>query len=213
MTGSVFEHIKHAWKTLGVVYVLIILMLIAVEFLVTESLGLSMSLLSRDPAATFHSSPFIGVISNIGIIVWSAAVAICLFCSGIFHKQNKGEHATFFRYSGLITFILLIDDLFMFHDLVFPKILHFPEKLVYAAYFLLIVIYLFKFYKYILKTEYAILGLALILFGLSMLIDQILPSRGIEFLIEDGMKLLGITTWYIYFERTGSAIIMNKNGN
>lgn len=100
MNESFLGHMKQASRVLGLMCVLTIFVLIVVEFVLTDTLGLSMSLLSRDPAVTYHAGSFIGVISNIGIILWSTAVAVCLFCLGIFQKQNNHNHATFFIIRG-----------------------------------------------------------------------------------------------------------------
>jgi len=117
-------------------------------------------------------------------------------------KVDLMKIATFLFFSGLLTLVLLLDDLFMFHEDIFPKYLHISQNLVYVGYFSLIPIYLIKFRSMIFQTEYIVLFLALGFFGLSVICDLILPLTNIEYLIEDGFKLFGIITWFIFFIRT-----------
>jgi len=158
-----------------------------------------------DPALINGGHPFIGILSNIGILIWSFTVAICLFSSVILLKNKKTEASIFLLFSSLLTMFLLLDDLFMFHERIFPQYLHIPQKTVYSGYLITIILYFIKFRKFIiLKTEYIVLFLACGFFGLSILYDMIMPQShdSINYLIEDGLKFYGITTWFIFFVRT-----------
>jgi hypothetical protein len=104
----------------------------------------------------------------------------------------------------------LLDDLFLLHEEVFPYYLNIPEKLVFVGYGMIISLYLVKFRKIILKTEFLFLILAFGFLGLSVIIDllpiatRLLGNQG-EFLLEDGFKLMGIISWFTYFARVGVA--------
>jgi hypothetical protein len=157
---------------------------------------------THDPVSLLNGYPFTGIISNIGILFWCSTSAVCLFSSAI-HKQRKSaEISVFLLFSGLLTMLLLLDDLFMFHNAIFPRYLAIPKKMVYLGYFLLMTMYFIKFGKLILKTEYTILYIACGFFALSIICDIFLPRNSLEFLVEDGFKLFGIVTWFIFFTRT-----------
>ena len=101
-----------------------------------------------------------------------------------------------------MTVVLLLDDLFLFHEEVFPEYLHIPQKAVFAGYGIIILLYLISFRASILDTEFLILLFAFGFFGLSIIVDEILRSMiPQQHLFEDGAKLLGIVSWFAYFAR------------
>lgn len=159
-------------------------------------------MVTRDPARIAKFNPFTGVLSNIGILFWCSTAAICFFASAIHSKKGDEKVATYLLFSGLLSSLLLLDDLFMFHEYIFPKYLHIPEKIVYVGYLALVSMYLLKFRSMILQNEYLILVFAFGFFGLSIFCDGFLPQEGIEFLVEDGLKIFGIVTWFIFYTRT-----------
>lgn len=158
---------------------------------------------TRDPIAVLGGHHLIGIISNIGILFWSATAAICLFASKV--DLDKTEFSTFLLFSALLTFLLLFDDLFQLHEKI-DNYLYVHEYTAYIVYFILISIYFVKFSKIILSTEYLLLFIACCFLSLSVLADMLLSyvitQRDMKFLIEDGFKLFGIVTWSVYFIRT-----------
>lgn len=174
---------------------------------------ISVQTLTRDVSAVANAPFYSGAISNLGVLVWGAAVAITWFSFSLLREigVNK-EFSRFFLFSSGLTSILLLDDLFLVHEQVFPKYLNVPEKLVFVGYGIIILLYLVKFRKTILKTDFLLLILAFGFFGLSVVIDllPIVESRlGIEdqFLLEDGFKLLGILSWLTYYAKACAAAL------
>lgn len=162
----------------------------------------------RDPAATMERHPFIGMVSNAGVLLWTATATICLFSWSIIrHSRNQKPFAVFLFYSALLTVLLLLDDLFLLHEVVFPDYLGIPEKLVYIAYGSLALFWAVKLQKCIRETEYLILLTSFAFFGLSVFIDMFehpiksVFGGGNTLLLEDGFKLLGIAGWFGYFLR------------
>ena len=189
-----------------------VLILVLIARWVSFLFSIPMGTLTRDPAALTGRSPFIGVLSHIGVLLWCAGTTICFFSFTVLHKKAfRGEFPHFFMFGGLISLILLIDDLFLFHEKVFPFYLNIPEKLVYLAYGLIIIGYVARFAKLILKTDFIFLILAFSWFGLSIILDllELKLSISISILFEDGAKLFGIVSWFGYFAHT-SFQIMNS---
>ncbi|WP_394749314.1 hypothetical protein [Spongiimicrobium salis] len=158
--------------------------------------------LTRDPSAITASSPYYGVLSNLGAIVWSFSVAICLLTYVILKTSSTSSKVErlFVLYGGMLGLLLLLDDMFLLHEEVVPRVLGIDEKVVYAAYILNILGYLISFRKIILKsTNYVFLGLFLGFLGLSVGIDM-LPefSEKWHYLFEDGAKFMGIVSWLGY---------------
>ncbi|MDJ0680785.1 MAG: hypothetical protein QNJ18_13070 [Xenococcaceae cyanobacterium MO_167.B52] len=118
-------------------------------------------------------------------------------------RPRKGKYSRFFGTFGIITLILLLDDLFLFHEVIAPGIFMISETIVYGGYGLVILASLINFRKIILQSEWGLFGLAFVFLGLSIVIDS-LPvldnmSTDLNYLIEDGFKLLGIVSWFGYF--------------
>lgn len=156
---------------------------------------------TRDPTAVAGIQPFTGIVSNLGVLAWCATATICFTGAYVARKtMSKKTQSGFFLFSGIITAALMIDDLFLFHETVFPDMLHIRQEFVYALYMILISIYLVRFRKTILNTDFGLLLSAFFFFGLSILVD--LSPFHQAFLVEDSFKLLGIVTWAAYLFKT-----------
>ena len=172
--------------------------------------GIPISQFTRDPAAIANINPFFGFVSNIGILLWCATASICFFSSTIIRKYNqqidvyKGrEFSNFLMIAGFFTLLILLDDLFLFHELVFPIFLNIPGKFLFASYAIILLWYFFRFKNIIIKTKLTFLFLSLLCFGISIIIDVLRDRLDISIyqahLFEDGFKLLGIFSWLSYF--------------
>ncbi|AFZ12518.1 hypothetical protein Cri9333_1628 [Crinalium epipsammum PCC 9333] len=189
-----------------VIYIPVVVLLVIIFFS-----KIPFEILAADPLSITKSPFYYGAISNIGVLFWCSTASVCFFCFAIFfNKKIKKEFSQFFLFSGSLTSLLLLDDLFLLHEEVFPKYLNVSEKCVAVIYGIIALLYLIKFRKTILKTEFILLILAFIFFGLSLIIDNI----GIityffkkAHLLISIFKLLGIITWFSYFSRTCIGVI------
>lgn len=160
---------------------------------------------TRDPAYLADIHPFFGFISNVGILFWCSATVICLMGWRLLSRESKDQQqAHFFFFSAIYTALLMFDDLFLFHEMVFPGYLGIGEKITVSAYGIILVAGLYYFKTEILNTPYQYLILALVFFALSVGVDIIQDSLETvmgkwRILIEDGFKLLGIFAWLSYF--------------
>lgn len=164
------------------------------------------ALYTRDPADITGTSPFLGVLSNVCILLWCATAAICFFASAVLKGQDKLRMAVFFLLAGLVTGMLLLDDLFLLHERVFPELFHWRQRYIYLAYAALVTGYLVLFRKIVWRSHPLLLALALCFFGLSLAVDG-LAAKGagpipLHHLYEDGCKLFGLVGWLGYFGRT-----------
>jgi hypothetical protein len=163
------------------------------------------SLFLRDATATLDGHPLTGMQSNLGVLVWAAA-AICVFSSVILwqHQPFDKTLSAFFLWSGVITAVLLLDDLFLFHDDLAYRYLGLDEKVILVGYGLAIMLYGAIFRQTILSSKYSLLLIAGVFFSLSIVIDFFLDKweSPWRIFLEDGFKLLGIASWSGYFIRT-----------
>jgi hypothetical protein len=159
--------------------------------------------LTRDPVAFLGGSAYTGFLSQVGILLWAAVSSVCIFGSYCLPKTAKSFNIkNYLLASGLITIMLGLDDTFQIHENLST---HFgiSEKLVFLCYVFFICAYIFKFYRLILKTEYILLEIACLFFGISVLLDVIESPALSIYLFEDSAKLAGIVSFLIYYFRLG----------
>lgn len=159
------------------------------------------SFFTRDVFSIASIPVYAGLISNLGIFLWCATAAVCLFAAAL---ARDPEAARFLAASGLFSGLLLVDDFFMVHEWIVPRLLHVSEKSMYGVYAVLGLAWLWRFRRRILTGRPGLLALALGLFALSILFDFLEPAHppgiapGWRYMIEEGPKLVGIATWAAY---------------
>jgi hypothetical protein len=157
--------------------------------------------LTRDPMAVAKGRPYFGFLSNVGVVVWSFSAAVCLFTYIVLSRVFDQPAAVrkFILSGGLISLILLGDDLFMLHEGVYPHFFRVTEHVVFLGYSVLLFFYVLKFLSIIRSTPYLMLLLAGFFFAASIGFD-LLPEDLLvpHHLFEDGAKFLGIVNWFGY---------------
>ena len=227
------NQIRRLLPVIGKLYTPIIILLLLI-LLVNNKTEIPIATFTKDSAVIagsnglsslvdFTTNPFVGVVSNIGILFWCICASICLFCNTILQNKQNVELSKFrifggfFRCFGLITSILLFDDLFLFHETIAPKLFSISQKAIYFAYAFVVGWAIIKYRKTIIKTEWDLLLLAFLFFTISVIMDEFvswiypikLSEDGLPALIEDGFKLLGIISWCAYFVRVCFLVINN----
>lgn len=199
----ILDQFKTLFPTMCAIYIPAFLLLISLQIIRWRT-NIPVGYFTRDPAALMKVPFYIGFLSHIGALLWCSSSAICIFTYALLRKKSKNKlKMRFFLYSGLISLVFLLDDLFLLHEEIAPKYLHIRERFVFIIYAILIVIYLTKFISIINKTRFVLLGSAFAFFGLSIIFDIIQGYFNIympgQYLIEDGAKFLGILSWVTYF--------------
>lgn len=204
---QLFAQISHLRPFLVALYAFPILVLAGVGA-VYALLGIEPVNFMRDTAQVVNARPYIGLVSNLGAFFWCAAGTICLLTWTVL--RGRQEHSDFSRFilcSGLFTMVLMVDDFFMVHDTILPVLFGMSEVVVFVFYIVAMPLGMFVFRATIVRTEYALLFIALGLLALSIATDAI-PSviqnliGNWRNLLEDGFKFLGIVGWFGYFSHT-----------
>ncbi len=192
-------------------YLPIALLFLAVGILSRVIKGASLAFFLRDVVATGKLPFFAGFVSQLGGILWSAALAICLFAWVMMQRRTDrfAGSKRFLLQGSLLTGLLLLDDIFLFHEEVAPEYLHISELIVFAVYMIVGIVFVFSNWKEILSSEYIILMIAFGMFATSIFLDALpLDSfhlryfwEQLELFLEDGFKFAGIATWLTYFAR------------
>lgn len=157
---------------------------------------------TADPAATFNYSPIYGYISNLGILLWCSCASVCFLSAAILNiRKDQRNNVLFLLNFGIVTTLLMLDDLFMFHESIAPWYLNIPEKAVLAFYGMYAAGCFYHFRKIVLESDLRFLAVAVVTFGMSVFIDQVSERYYItgEYLFEDGLKFIGIASWLAYF--------------
>jgi len=103
--------------------------------------------------------------------------------------------------SGALTALLLFDDLFLLHEVIFPIFFGIPDEVMLAIYSVLMLFYLLWFGRLVRQSDFLLFVMALGMFSLSIGIDLVSD----DYLWEDGAKFIGIVSWFAYFAHVCAA--------
>ena len=187
----------------------ILIALLSAVFLSTIK-GVPLDTFTKDPLSVSHAPFYFGFFSNLGIMFWSASIMTCWFVAyRVFYTGTKSDFY-FMVWSGIITLIMTVDDLFQLHEEVLPQYFAISENMVYITYLNIYIVYFIRFRKKILKSEFITLIMAFGFLGISTVIDFLpLPIPKDTFL-EDALKLFGTVSWFVYYFRTSNEVLDRK---
>lgn len=185
------------------------LIVYALAINVSAMAGIKAILVIRDLAQTCDSALGIGLISNLGYLLWIATAAIALFTA--YRTPTNGQHKLkeLLTCGGWFSFILCIDDMFLLHDR------YIGVTLLYTAYAIFAFLIAFRFREQLLKNGGEIFILAATLLAFSILTDK-LQHDLVDILLvkyetlqifEEGVKFLGISSWFYFWWNTSSKFI------
>lgn len=157
--------------------------------------------LTRDVSAIAHLSPFAGVLSALGIMLWVCAATIWGIGATL-HKASDLTEAKYMACASAFTFYLALDDQFQIHEEVAPNILGVPELIIHILIATAAIGVCWLLQKGQKVSDRRMLGASVGLLAASMLIDvsaRFQTKLGHwQFLLEDGFKWLGIVCWCRY---------------
>jgi len=185
-----------AWVVAGSVLAVVA----AQRSIALETLFLDAAYLAGEPWYT-------GVLSNLGVLGWTAATVAALGGGWVASQTGRPSAAQFLRAAALVSVVLLADDLFQLHaDLMaftgLPKGIR--QLLVVAP----AAVWLVRYTSEIARTRWVVLVGALGGFALSLLVDVLAPRNSIAGLFaEDSAKLLGVLAWAQYMILTSVDIV------
>ena len=170
--------------------------------------GAKLAWLTRDPGIINQRGFYVGILSNVGIMILAAATAICFLGAFLLQGLRAYRHTSIFLLSsGAICLMLTSDDAFLLHEQVFPIYLRVPTIVVYLVYFTLAGSYFVYFGERILSTDYLILVLAFLFLGLSLLVDGLISRSNVQTFVEDCLKFAGIVFLLAYYTRTTATAV------
>lgn len=163
--------------------------------------GLKIPDMTMDIAAIAGIHPLSGFLSSLGILLWWTSASIWLFTAYIKRKKEITASIGFQLYSGILSLYIALDDLFQFHEHIAEKYLNISEHVIYILLLTIILFYIRKYNYVFQRSDGAFLGMALFFLASSVFVDAVLEPlllyliKNWEYLIEDGLKWLGICFW------------------
>jgi len=182
--------------------------------LMSRMAAIPFHLFVRDPASIAGHHPLMGVLSNLGNLLWCTCAAVCAFGSQLLaREQGVTEGVRHLRGAALLTLILLLDDFFMVHDYLSDFYFGIKEPVIVALICAAAVCYLWRFREAIFASEWGWLLFALACLVGSVLIDLVkdlgLAEAGPWLThAEEPLKFLGIAAWCGYHYRLTTSLLL-----
>ena len=163
--------------------------------------NIELNLVVRDLAQTCGYPIGVGMISNIGILLWGAAASICLFTT--FSEGINRESSRLLLLGGIFSSLLCIDDFFLLHDrYIGPDFLN-------LTYLSISIFLLVRFQRILKNIGLFNLIISILFLGLSIFFDGVIQqifnqSYQLTQLVEEGFKFIGITCWLNFWCKASS---------
>lgn len=160
--------------------------------------GRSFGDLSRDPAAVLNGVFYTGYYSNLVILAWSAAAVSAALGGLVLYRAGDRPTARCLLAGAALSTAMLMDDFFLLHEEVYPKI-GIPENAVYLAYAAGMAVFAVR-HRHRLGSGMPLVGLTLFCWSFSVLLDLTLHMAA-PFVVEDGIKATGVALWSLLMVR------------
>lgn len=155
---------------------------------------------TADPVKLTTTQPYDGLLSNLGVVAWASAAAICLFTALTWWNTADRQLSQLVLGGGVVTSVLLCDDLFMGHDELFPRLFGVTELVATIVLALVPLGYLWFFRRVIHRASWALLAIGVIYLAIMTGIDAVEHRMALpgHHLWEEGSKFLGLLHWCGY---------------
>jgi hypothetical protein len=164
--------------------------------------GTPLALLTRDVAATLGAKFYIGLLSSVGALLWCAAATTCFAGAAVLRRfPGERECSAFLLGSGALLTALGLDDFFMLHEVVYPR-LGLQEGVLIVFYALGLLALMLRYRAVLLGSDILLWIVGCLLFVASVLVDGFVPDATAY---EDIPKVAGVCTWFCYYWRLAMA--------
>jgi hypothetical protein len=154
--------------------------------------------LLRDPAAAFDFAPSAGLFSHLGVLAMAGMGAICLFSVLVLPRgaHDRGMLA----YVGGLALLLAVDDLFMLHEGILPRVAGIPEHVTLGIYVALMLGLMWRIGGPLFTRDWLGFWVAaaflVVMLGTDLLFEVATPA---SFLVEETAKLSGFVLWSAFW--------------
>lgn len=195
--NKLFTDLRLGPTSLVVPGFLLAALVLAIPVIAKLAWGVPPEHLLRDGVSTMEAPVYIGTLSNLGLILWGSAATLCFLSAA---TERDPEYLAFWRYAGILTLLLLADDMLLIHDHVFPRYAGISEYFLYAFYAFAMLGYVVRFRQLILAGSVGLLLAAFAGFAVSLGVDRLDGVVAVPalYFFEDGAKLAGIVAWLLF---------------
>ena len=169
--------------------------------------GIKGQLVLRDLAQTCGTPAGVGLLSNLGYLLWLAAAAVALFTAYSEQPGVRGKQYELLACGGWFSFILCIDDMFLLHDR------YIGQTFLYVVYMVFAALIATRYRRQLMASRGELFLLAVALLGASIGLDQFQRDLPFKYetvqLVEEGAKFLGIATWVLYWWQASTQSLNN----
>lgn len=157
---------------------------------------------TSDPAFVAELPPYVGFLSNAGVLAWAFAAAIAWWSLAVLTVDRPRR--TFLLSGAVVTTVMLLDDLFMLHEWVIPAYTGIHENVVLAALALLAASFGWVNRGLLRHTPWPLLAAAVVGLGVMLVLDLLEHSTSMRWHVvyEEGAKFAGLLAWCSYLVLT-----------
>ena len=188
---------QRPWLRLAAFALIPALVVYVLALALSGAAGIGTVLVIRDLAQTCDTALGIGLISNLGYLLWAAAAAIALFAGFARIHGVRGRERQLLLSGGAFSALLCLDDMFLLHDR------YIGSSFLYALYAVFALSILLRFREDVLRLAGPTFLLAVALLGVSIVLDVFQGVLPIGYdslqLVEEGSKFLGIAIWLAFW--------------
>lgn len=207
-------------KVLLVTYHAVAIALLALVMALVELLGMPLYALMSDPAAVNGTSAAVGFLSNLGVVIFAGSAAVALFAAFVHHRtRSHPEHAGLFAAVGILTLVIMLDDLYMVHDRILSGRFGIGTDATAPVYALAAALIGWRWRALLHGSGLPLAVSALLWLSISVGIDShIIPAPSTSLIYEDGAKFVGMVGWSAWIgyaaadSLTGVRPIAHENG-
>jgi len=181
--------------------------------LISRSAGIDdLELVIRDLAQTCDYPLGVGLLSNLGYLLWAGSAAIALFTvfSGLAAAAGRRVRELLLC-GGVFSLLLCLDDMFLLHDK------YIGVDFLYITYAIFAALILFRFRDLVIWLGGPSFPVAVVLLGGSVIFDKIqryVPGGLKEGqLLEEGLKFIGIACWFFFWWQASAAAAKLRSGS
>ena len=196
------DRMKSQVAVAGLVLVLVVALMGAVGILAAV-LDEEYRLFTKEPIETFGARPYVGVVAHVTVLIWAAGATCAALAALLLRRLHVSlPMAGFLAGAAAISALLLADDFFLAHELIYPHA-GIPEEAVYLFYAAAFATLIWRFREEVRRAGALLPLLAAACWALSIGFDMLQEWGGVHLhVLEDGAKLLGTALWCTFLART-----------
>ena len=165
--------------------------------------------LLRDPNAVAGQPNYVGIVSNLGIVLWMVGAVSALQAAAVLRARGGGGLCRLLAAGGAFAALMGIDDFLMLHESVATAGI--PEPVVLLPHAVLLALLCALAVRMRHATPVLALAACVACLGLSLAVDMFSPGFGGEVFVEESFKLAAIALLAAYLAVTAHRALIRPD--